>query len=364
MLLSLFLHGRSGFLLQRVGTAWGILMPDPARRVPARSATMKEFIQRHPAASYFLLAIVISWGGIMAIVLPGSIPASPADAERLFVPVYLAMLLGPSVAGLVITGADGGAAALRAYRERLFTWRVGAGWYAAALLTAPIAITLTLLILSDASPGFVPVVLSGENYQEAADPVLGASKAGFVLSALAIGIGAGFFEELGWTGVAVPKLLARHGLLATGVCVGLVWGAWHFLAIYWGSGDAIGSVPVALYLLVALFSFLPPYRILMTWVYRHTRSLFIGILMHASLTSSMLMLGPAVSGRELLIYDLTLTAAFWIAAALVLALEARHTRKQTILVGIDLELAGTPPAGLQRSHIWRLRWNTWRPDKR
>lgn len=300
---------------------------------------MKAFIQRHPVASYFLLAIVISWGGIMAIVLPGSIPASPADAERLFVPVYLAMLLGPSVAGLVITAVDGGAPALRAYRDRLLTWRVGASWYAAALFTAPIAITFTLLILSAGSSHFAPAVLSGEIYQGAAGPVHAAGRTAFLLSALAIGIGAGFFEELGWSGVAVPKLLTRHGLLATGVGVGLVWGAWHFLAIYWGSSDAVGSVPVPLYLLVALFSFLPPYRILMTWVYRRTRSLFIGILMHASLTSCMLMLGPAVAGRELLIYDLALAATFWIAAALVLALEARHTHQHAIRVRIDLDLA-------------------------
>src|SRR5687768_1476836 len=302
---------------------------------------MKAFIQRHPVASYFLLAIVISWAGIIAIVFPGPIPASPADAQRLFVPVYLAMLLGPSVAGLTITAIDGGAAALRAYRERLLAWRVGVGWYVAALLTAPVTITLTLLILSAASPQFVPALLSGEVFQGPAGPIHAASRTGFLLSALAVGVGAGFFEELGWTGVAVPRMLTRHGLLATGVGVGLVWGAWHFLAIYWGSGDAIGAVAVPLYLLVALFSFLPPYRILMAWVYRHTRSLFIGILMHASLTSSMLMLGPAVSGRELLIYDMTLAATFWIAATVVLALEARRTRKSAIRVRIDLELAGT-----------------------
>jgi hypothetical protein len=79
--------------------------------------------------------------------------------------VYLAMLLGPSVAGLAITAVDGGAAALRAYRKRLFEWRAGVGWYVAALLTAPIAITVTLLILSATSSHFGPVILWDE-YQE------------------------------------------------------------------------------------------------------------------------------------------------------------------------------------------------------
>lgn len=282
---------------------------------------MKAFIERHPVASYFLLAIVISWTGIAAIVLPGSIPASVADAERLFVPVYLAMLLGPSVAALVIT-ATGGRPAFRAYRERLLAWRVGAGWYAAALLIAPVAIMLTLLALSVASPQFVPAILSGDF--QTAGPMNAASATRFLVTGLAVGIGAGLFEELGWTGVAVPRLLARHSVLATGIGVGVVWGAWHFFAIYWGSGAELTSVSAPLFLLVALFAFLPPYRILMTWVYRHTRSLFVGILMHASLTASMLILGPAASGIEVVAYDLVLGAVLWVAAAVVLAFEARH----------------------------------------
>jgi uncharacterized protein len=302
---------------------------------------MKAFIQRHPAASYFLLAIVLSWGGIVAIVGTGSLPASAAQAERLFVPVYLAMLVGPSVAGLVVTALTGGRAGLRAYRERLLAWRVDVGWYAAALLTAPIAIALTLLVLSAVSPGFVPAIMSDQTYQGAAGPIHAASAVAFLLTALAVGIGAGFFEELGWTGLAVPKMLARHGVLVTGVGVGLVWGAWHLLAIYWGSGDAMGNVPAPVYLLVALFSFLPPYRVLMVWVYQHTRSLLIGILMHASLTSSMLILGPAVSGRELLMYDLMLAAIFWVAAAVALALEGRRARTDAVRKGIDLELVET-----------------------
>ena len=61
----------------------------------------------------------------------------------------------------------------------------------------------------------------------------------------------------------------------------------------------------------------------MTWVYRHTRSLLVGILMHASLTSSMLVLGPAVTGTDLLIYDIAFATLLWVAAAFALATEGR-----------------------------------------
>jgi hypothetical protein len=42
-------------------------------------------------------------------------------------------------------------------------------------------------------------------------------------------VAVGFFEELGWTGFATPRLRLRHGFLATGLIVGVPWGAWHLL---------------------------------------------------------------------------------------------------------------------------------------
>jgi uncharacterized protein len=298
---------------------------------------MTTFIKRHPIAGYFVLANVLSWAGILAIVLPGSIPASPSDAERLFVAVYLAMLAGPSIAGLAITAIVGGHQGLRDFRDRLFSWRVAGRWYAVALLTAPLAIGATVLALSLSSAEFVPALFAGTT--DAAGPIRATSTMTFLLTGLAVGIGAGFFEELGWTGVAVPRALERHGFVATGVGVGLVWGAWHFLAIWWGSADAFGSVPIALYLLIALFSFLPPYRVLMAWVYHRTHSLLIAVLMHASLTSSMLILGPAVSGRELLIFDLAFGATFWIAAAVVIVMERWRVPGGTMRVQVESSVA-------------------------
>jgi membrane protease YdiL (CAAX protease family) len=275
---------------------------------------MIALIERHPVASYFLLTVAISWGGILAIVLPSAFPAPGPEAERLFVAVYVAMLLGPSVAGTTITAALGG---LRDYRDRLLAWRVGAWWYAVALLTAPLAMAVTSLVLSQMSTAFVPAILSGDT--ATAGLLRAGSTATFVLTGLAVGVGAGVFEELGWSGVAVPRMLARYRLLTTGVCVGLVWGFWHFLAIYWGSANAVGDVPTPVYLVVALFSFLVPYRILMTWVYQHTESTLIGVLMHASLTSSMLILGASVAGPNLVIFDLAFGAVLWIAAGAALA---------------------------------------------
>ena len=276
---------------------------------------MIAIIRRYPVTSYFLLAIAISWVGILAIVLPTTFPAPESEATRLFVAVYLAMLAGPSVAGLAMTALVGGRDGLREYWNRLRVWRVGMRWYAAALLIAPVALALALLALSLISGNFVPAILSGDTATAGLLPM--ESTSAFVLTGLAIGVGAGFFEELGWSGFATPRMLAQHNVVATGGSIGLVWGAWHFLAIFWGSAGAVGVVPMPVYLLTALFSFLVPYRILMTWVYERTHSTLIGVLMHASLTSSMLIMGAPVSGYALLMYDLVFGAVLWVAVAIV-----------------------------------------------
>lgn len=275
---------------------------------------MRALIRKHPTASYFVLAFLLSWGGILAVIRGGAIPAPPEESQRLFVLVYLAMLAGPSIAGIAITGLTGGRQGLAELRARLLKWRVAAPWYALALLTAPLTLLTALLLLSPFSADFAPGFLEGLGGE---GPVRAGNRASFVLMGLVVGIGAGFFEELGWTGVALPKLRARHDVVMTGLLLGLLWGAWHFLAILWGGASSFGSVPIVLYLAVALFSFLPPYRVLMAWVYDRTQSLLVAVLMHTSLTTSMLVLGPPVVGSALLVYDLVFAALLWAIVGIV-----------------------------------------------
>lgn len=291
---------------------------------------MRAFIRQHPTASYFVLAFAISWGGILAVLRGGPIPAPTEEAQRLFVFVYLAMLAGPSAAGIAITVITGGRPALSDFGRRLLRWRVAARWYAVALLTAPLTLLVALQVLSLLSIEFVPAFQSASGGPQGLPTD---SRMPFLVMGLLIGIGAGFFEELGWTGAALPKLRERHGWIGAGVLLGAAWGAWHFLAIYWGSSDAFGSVPVALYMAVALFSFLPPFRVLMAWVYDRTGSLLIAVLMHASLTTSMLIFGPALVGGALLTFDLVFSAALWLVVGIVaMAVGAEGIRRRQALI--------------------------------
>ena len=279
---------------------------------------MRTWIRSHPALCYFTLAFAISWAAVLVVIRGGPIPAPPEEAQRLFVFVYLAMLAGPSVAGLSMTAMGGGRAALRQYRSRLLKWRVAPIWYAVALLSAPLTLAVTMLALSLFSGDFAPAIF-GSGAIDPAGPIDAANVRTLIILGALVGLGAGFFEELGWTGFVVPTLLKSFSAISTALIVGVAWGAWHFLAIWWGSASAFGSVPVAVFLLVALFSFLPPYRLLMVRVYERTGSLLIGILMHASLTSSMILLGPSVKGAESVIYNLTFATVLWGAVAAMLA---------------------------------------------
>ena len=259
---------------------------------------------RHPVLGYAALAFAISWGGVLLAVGPDGFPGTVEQFEALIVPVVLAMLAGPSVAALVAIAAADGRSGLHDLWTRVRAWRVALRWYLAAIGIAPLAVSATLFGLSQLSPAFRPGVVTAPDV------------ASHVAIGLITGLAAGLFEELGWTGVAVPRLRQRHGLLVTGVMVGLIWGAWHLLVVWWGSAPTAGGVSMAIYLPAMTLSFLPPYRVLMVWVHDRTHSVGIAMLMHASLTASVRIFDPiGISGAPIVIYNLTLGAVLWLVVA-------------------------------------------------
>src|SRR5215213_7261834 len=283
--------------------------------------TIKAFINRHPVLSYFVLAFAISWGGILPIIGGvGAIPGTAEQTTKLFPAVYLVTVAGPSLAGLLLTGLTGGWAGLRQLLSRLLEWRVGAPWYAVALLTAPLTVMATLLALSLVSPEFVPGFLTTS---------IKASLLRFGIVA-GLGLGTGSSEELGWTGFATPTLLRlRYGVIATGLFVGLLWGAWHFLSNVWASGTSSG-VPLVLFMPAILVSFLPPYRVLMVWVYERTNgSLLVAMLMHASLVAFWIISTPVgITGMPLVTWYLVWAAVLWVVVGAVSLAQGGHLSRQ------------------------------------
>jgi CAAX protease family protein len=278
--------------------------------------TIKAFVKDHPVLSFFALAFTLSWGAVLMVVGPSGFLGTKEIPEVLNPFLYVAMVVGPSVAGILFTGLLYGRAGLREFGSRLLRWRVGARWYAVALLTAPLLMMAVLFALSLTSPVYLPGIFIADD------------KATVLLSGIAGGLTAGIFEELGWTGFAIPRMRLRYGVLGTGLFVGVLWGAWHF-PLFSGSGNSSGTVPPGLYLLVLLFSVLPAFRVLMVWVYDRTGSLLVAILMHVSLTASTLILMPlATSGVTAVSYDLVLAAALWVVVGAVALANHGHLTRQ------------------------------------
>lgn len=247
-------------------------------------------LRRHPLVSYFALAYGITWGGIILV-------GGAARFQGLAVPtsqfplVMLAMLLGPSTAGLTMTAITGGRAGLRDLGARMRRWRVAPRWYAVALLANPL---VTLMVLWGLALLVTPAYAPGFNLAF-----------GLVAGGLA-----GFCEEIGWTGFATPRLIERYGALPGGLLLGVLWGAWHLLAgfVFSAPGQELYWLGEALVYWVGA---LAAYRVLMTWVYSHTRSVLTAQLMHLCFTGAFITFEPALVQPLALGYRVVVAFALW-----------------------------------------------------
>jgi membrane protease YdiL (CAAX protease family) len=268
-------------------------------------SAIKTCATRHPALTYYALAFALSWGGLLIVVGPTGFPGTSEEVERLMPFAILAFVIGPALADPLLTGFVYGKAGLREFLSRLLKWRVAGCWYAVALLTAPLLMTAVLLALSLFSREFVPAIFTSDD------------KTTLLLVGSATALAAGFFEELGWTGFAIPTLRQHHGVLSAGLIAGVLWGAWHLLVYLWTSGTVSGALSFTGYLLDA-FLFLTLFRVLMVWVYDRTGSLLVAMFMHGSLTASArIFMPPGTAGMRLLTFDFVWVAALCVVIAAV-----------------------------------------------
>jgi len=224
-------------------------------------------------------------------------------------------LLGPVTVSLLLTGLLYGKTGLQELLSKFIKWRVSIVWYLIAILTAPVLLSGILLILSQFSSGFIPKILTEDD------------KLNFVITGFLTGLlGGGLFEEFGWTGFATPEFRKKYGVVKTGLIIGFFWGLWHFLPVYWGSGDSNGEIDRILFLpgLFSHYAVLIPYRVLIVWLYDRTKSLIPAILMHASFTTFILfILNISASGSLLFIYYLCVAFALWIIVGIIYRYEVK-----------------------------------------
>jgi uncharacterized protein len=273
-------------------------------------ASIRTFVTRHAVLTYFALVFAISWSSTLLMYGPGIFLGTTAVSWA-YLPPYLAFLAGPCVAGILLAGLVHGKAGLRDLRSRVFAGRAGVRWYLVAILTAPLLSTVILLALSLISPRFLPAIITAND------------KAFLVLFGIVAGLMVAILEELGWTGFAIPELRKRHGTVGTGIIVGLVWGAWHY-PLFAASASDSGAIPPMLYVATLLFAWLPPYRVLMVWVYDHTISVLLAMLMHLPIVVSQFVLRAEISGADLFTERLVFGAALVVVAVVAVPAALVH----------------------------------------
>ncbi len=256
---------------------------------------MKSFIQRHQLVAFFVLAYAITWGSIFAFLASKGFRLDEFTLTD-GVLIFLMMALGPSTSSIVLHAWLDGRKGLGELFGKMRVWRVGVQWYAVALLTVPVLTFVILSVLSiTVSPSLAP---------------------NFLLFGLIIGVLAGFLEELGWTGFALPRLLNKHNALTAGFILGVLWAVWHMFADYVGNINTMGSSWFTHYFVYWILG-LVAYRILMTWVYVNTKSLLLAQLMHASYTGWQVVLTPTVSFENTMLWQTIFVAGLWLIVALV-----------------------------------------------
>lgn len=278
------------------------------------------FAKNLPLLAYYLLVFLISWGGVLLAVGPQGFAGINISYDTQLVVVGSIIGFGPLIAGLLMIGLLYGRAGFRDLRARLGKWRVHWAWYAVALLTGPLLSLLVLRVL-----GLRPAIATDPN----------------PLSLLLMSIGLGMIvpigEEPGWTGFATPEWRKRFGVLATGVLMGLLWGLWH-LPMFTVSARESTEIPSIVFLLILLFTWLVPFRVLMVWVYDHTHSLLLAMLMHLPIVVDQIVLSaPQMTKTQIANSNLLLALGLWIMVALVWATGGFETK---IRKGRKLQPAG------------------------
>ncbi|MBD3285617.1 CPBP family intramembrane metalloprotease [candidate division WOR-3 bacterium] len=218
---------------------------------------------------YFVLSFIIMYG----LVGLGKLGIMPTDSP-LFMLLFIVGSWGPTIAAilaLLITEKGKGIGNLFRGWGR---WKVGIGWYGAAL--SPFAVALLV--------AFIYLVIMGRPapgpQTEITVPVIAMS----LMMALLTGATG---EEPGWRAFATPRLQHHLGALGASVILGIIWILWHLPLWFLEDTPQYGMpfVPFAVSCVTE--------TILLTWIFNNTRgSLAMASLFHLSINIS----GTLVAG--------------------------------------------------------------------
>jgi uncharacterized protein len=269
---------------------------------------MRALAGRHPLATFFVLAIGVTW----VVWVPRALVGVGVLDSDLVVALGRGWSWGPLVAAFLTAALVRGRRGARELWGRLTRVRVPAVWYAVILLGPA--------LLWCAAAG--SAMLFGASLADLRPGALELGPIAFLPVLMVLTLTDGLGEEVGWRGYALPLLLTRYRAVTASLLLGVVWAAWH-LPLAWTDGATLDGAPV-----LFLFIDLPITAIVYTWVFRHTRgSAAVAALFHAAL--NLWAIPMPQSGAPLAPYLFGLGSRIAAAAALVALLGPELVRTDT-----------------------------------
>lgn len=238
-----------------------------ATQQPAHHSAFRRLVARHPVAAFLVMVYAVSIVSVLPSVRtpPGSLPSGLSLSDS------LGTIFGVALPAFLVLAAVHGRAGVRDLARRSFRWRVGLRWYLFALLGLPVATVLCASVIY----GLAPLNALVEKWPLLFMVVIPEFLFRVVLFNLP--------EEIGWTGFLQDRLQDRYGPLKASVFVELPFALWHLPGLIVDTGLGLAQLP----LLLALFGILVigqlSGRIIIMWLYNHTRrSVLLVGLFHSS----------------------------------------------------------------------------------
>jgi membrane protease YdiL (CAAX protease family) len=262
---------------------------------------LSDFVKRHPALSLFLVAVAFG-PALVAPVLAGWLS-----------PKFLQLgALSASLAGFTVAAVEGGTPAVRELFRRGGIWRVGIGWWLAAV--------------------FVPLVPAvGAIHLAAAytsEPVDASSLGPWwsvLPSMLLLILFAGLGEEFGWRGFAFPRLRARHRDVVAALIIGAFHALWH-IPLFLVKGEAYNTLAQQIGFLPAFLGYaclVLALSIVLAWIFTNTRgSVLLAAVYHGAGNA---WAGYVAIDRAGLAGHLAFVATHVVAAVLLVVFYGPHT---------------------------------------